>query len=157
MRAVMAHVSELVLCSNCGEPAKYRLKKLCARCYQRFAAHGDFEDHSRRRQTCVVRDCAEPVKAYGFCTRHWRRVQVHGDVEDRKWSRRGEGSCVVPQCGGQPRAMGLCDRHYSAESRRGHPLWRTPGRRRLRPDRPWTPDTVADINLLIERLNNGQL
>lgn len=135
---------ELVLCDNCGEPAKYRGKRLCARCYQRFQAHGDFDLHTRERQTCLVLDCAEPVKAYGYCTKHWRRLQAHGDVEDRKWSRRGSDRCAVPGCGGQHRSMGLCARHYRDEQRNGHPVWRTLHRQKVHDDRPWTPDTVRD-------------
>lgn len=139
----------MVTCHVCGEVAKYRGLKLCARCYQRQKANGDFELHARQRQQCIIVGCQEWVKAYGYCVKHWRRVEKHGDHEDRKWSRRGSDRCVVPGCGRRHRSMGLCDAHYGAEQRRGHPLWRTLGRRKVHNDRPWTPDTVRDLDRLV--------
>lgn len=139
---------DLVLCDNCGEPAKYRGKKLCARCYQRFQAHGDFDLHTRAQQVCLVLGCPEPVKAYGYCTKHWRRLQTHGDTEDRKWSRRGSDRCVVPGCGGEHRSMGLCAKHYRDEQRRGHPIWKTLDKQKVHGDRPWTAESVRDPNKL---------
>ena len=138
-------MSELVLCSNCGEPAKYRLKKLCARCYQRFRAHGDFDTHAKIRQKCIVVGCDDWVKAHDLCTKHYRRLLKHGTFEDGKWTRRGSDRCAVPHCGQPHRSMGLCTKHYQAEQRRGHPLWRTQGRRKVHGDRPWTPETVQDF------------
>lgn len=136
---------DLVLCDNCGRPAKYRGLKLCARCYQRFAAHGDFDLHTRPAMTCTVAGCEQSVKAYGLCSKHWRRVQAHGQPEDRKWSRRFTDRCAVPGCGGEHRSMGLCERHYTAEQRKGHPIWRTLARQKVHQDRPWTAESVVNI------------
>jgi hypothetical protein len=141
-----------VLCHVCGEVAKYRGKELCARCYQRYKAHGDYETHQREAQVCGEPGCEDPVKAYGWCRKHWGRVQQHGSPADTKWSRRGSDRCAVPSCGNPHRSMGLCAQHYQAEQRRGHPLWRTLGRRKVHNDRPWEPDTVRDIT----RLDRGR-
>lgn len=142
-------MSELVTCHVCGEVAKYRVKRLCARCYQRLKRNGDLELHTREQRFCIVDGCDKPVKAYDLCVKHWRRVQAKGDVSDGKWDRRGSDRCSVPGCGGEHRSMGLCEKHYTAEQRRGHPLWRTIDRAKVHGDRPWTPETVIDHQRLI--------
>lgn len=130
-------------CEQCGEPAKYRNPPLCAKHYQRWKAHGDFDLHNGPRN-CWEEGCQAPVKAYGWCARHYHRIKRYGDTADRKWHRRGSDRCVVPGCGGAHLSMGLCKKHYDRENKRGHPLWRTLGNQKVHQDRPWTPDTVRD-------------
>jgi hypothetical protein len=151
VRSASRTVSEAVFCINCGEIAKYRGLKMCARCYQRFKKHGDFGLHTKERSHCAVLGCLEPSKAYGWCNKHWTRIKAHGSPVERKWSRRERELCAIPTCGQRHRSMGLCDRHYSREQKKGHPIWRTPARRKVHDDRPWTEHTVQDYTRLEDR------
>lgn len=137
---------ELVFCSHCESPAKYRGLKLCAMHYQRIRATGSPD--LRLPEPCVVPECFSPRKAFGYCRKHWGRVLTSGSPEPKKWSHRGVGQCAVPGCGGLHRCMGLCAYHYHRELRKGHPLWQTLMRQRLDPSRPWIPEQVTDSALL---------
>lgn len=142
-------MSELVLCEWCGELAKYRGLKLCAKHYQRIKAHGDLHTHERTRQECCVPGCFETVKAYGYCVKHWRRMEKHGTVDPGKWTREHPAICVVPGCGGLHHAMGLCKVHADHEHKHGHPIWKTLDRQKVHNDRPWREPTVTDVSKIV--------
>lgn len=140
---------EEVLCHNCGDPAKYRGLRECARCYQRFRAHGDYDLHTREKSVCLAGDCPREVKFFGWCAMHWSRLAKYDDPDGGKWSRREQLVCVVPGCGQRPRAMNLCGKHYSREGKNGHPIWKTHARRKVHGDRPWNPESVLDLHPVI--------
>lgn len=98
----------------------------------------------------MAEGCERQSKHFGWCGMHWGRLAKHDDPDGGKWTHRNEETCAVPGCGQRPRAMNLCGRHYSAETKRGHPVWKTPARRKIHGDRPWTPETVMDFDRVID-------
>lgn len=90
-------------CKHCGEPAKYKTRRECRKCYDAMRNRGTVEPYVKPRDYCVVCSVSEPkaiiryVKGYGMCIKHyyrWRRDvlrgktpptldQQHGDAEGR--------------------------------------------------------------------------
>lgn len=74
-----------VLCSACNEPALYKTKRLCRRCYDRQRQTGVVIGPPRSTNQpqfpeCQAQNCSKPVKGLGMCQRHYsqyRRMVLH--------------------------------------------------------------------------------
>ena len=76
-------------CHICGEPARYKTKRLCQKHYDAMRTRGTVVPYVKPRDYCVVCSVEAPkatirqVKGHGLCVKHywqWRRNVLRGEA-----------------------------------------------------------------------------